>query len=68
LADLAAIDAYGGFDDHAQGSIRVCSRTGDPIEPMMRKQWFLHCDAMNDAVLRVIDQGKVRQIPHSTSS
>lgn len=37
----------------------MCSRTGDIVEPMMKEQWFLRCDEINDAILDAVNTAKV---------
>lgn len=44
---------------YCEQQLRICSRTGDIIEPMIKKQWFLDCASMNDRALRAIERGLV---------
>lgn len=45
--------------------LRVCNRTGDIIEPMIKKQWFMNCINMNDTALEAIERGLVMSFVHS---
>lgn len=59
VAKLIECDKYGGRMSYHEQQLRICSRTGDIIEPMVKKQWFMDCTNMNDAALRAIEQGLV---------
>lgn len=59
IAKLIACDKYGGTMPYHEQQLRVCSRTGDIIEPMAKKQWFMDCTSMNDIALRAIERGLV---------
>lgn len=56
---MAELGLYGG-EIHLSGfNIKLCSRTGDVIEPMIKEQWFMHCDQINDDILRALSEQKV---------
>ncbi|CAG9535460.1 unnamed protein product [Cercopithifilaria johnstoni] len=57
IAKLVACGKYGGTMPYHEQQLRICSRTGDIIEPMIKKQWFMDCATMNDTALRAIEQG-----------
>eukprot|EP00477_Mikrocytos_mackini_P001366 GAHX01001464.1.p1 GENE.GAHX01001464.1~~GAHX01001464.1.p1 ORF type:complete len:982 (-),score=232.97 GAHX01001464.1:137-3082(-) len=40
-------------------SIRKCSRSGDIIEPMLKKQWFVKCKGLANRVLKALDEKEV---------
>lgn len=63
LEKLKEIGAYGGQSVYSEGRIAVCSRTGDVVEPMMREQWFLNCEQMNDEVLEALSSHKLKIVP-----
>lgn len=44
-------------------SIPVCSRTGDTIEFIIKPQWYLKCDEMSAAALKVVNDGELEIIP-----
>ncbi|KAL3985709.1 valine--tRNA ligase [Acanthocheilonema viteae] len=60
---LIACDKYGGAVPYNEQQLRICNRTGDIIEPMIKKQWFMDCTSMNDAALRAIEQGLLTVTP-----
>uniref|UniRef100_A0A667X2V9 Valine--tRNA ligase, mitochondrial n=1 Tax=Myripristis murdjan TaxID=586833 RepID=A0A667X2V9_9TELE len=41
-----------GKKDHAM-SLPICSRSGDIVEPLLKKQWFLRCDEMAKRAIQV---------------
>jgi valyl-tRNA synthetase len=45
--------------------IDCCSRTGDIIEPLLTKQWFLNCDEMATKALKAVESGELKLIPES---
>uniref|UniRef100_A0AAZ3R9P3 Valine--tRNA ligase, mitochondrial n=1 Tax=Oncorhynchus tshawytscha TaxID=74940 RepID=A0AAZ3R9P3_ONCTS len=51
---------FRGKRDHAM-SLPVCSRSGDVIEPLLKKQWFVRCGEMAQ---RAVDEGQLEIIPH----
>uniref|UniRef100_A0A914ZKF4 valine--tRNA ligase n=1 Tax=Parascaris univalens TaxID=6257 RepID=A0A914ZKF4_PARUN len=61
---LREIGAYGGESSCSDGQIPICSRTGDIVEPMMKEQWFLRCDEINDAILDALNTAKLHLTPN----
>ncbi|VDD94514.1 unnamed protein product [Enterobius vermicularis] len=59
IEKLRAVNAYDGIMKHDKGSIAVCSRTGDVIEPMVKDQWFLDCSQMNRRLLEAVENQKI---------
>ncbi|CAL8297187.1 unnamed protein product [Lota lota] len=49
--------------DHAM-SLPKCSRSGDVIEPLLKKQWFLRCDDMASRAIQAVEDGHLEIIPH----
>ncbi|TSK28260.1 Valine--tRNA ligase, mitochondrial [Bagarius yarrelli] len=45
-------------------SLPICSRSGDVIEPLLKKQWFVRCEEMAQKAIRAVDDGELEIIPH----
>ncbi|XP_072226903.1 valine--tRNA ligase, mitochondrial isoform X1 [Leuresthes tenuis] len=45
-------------------TLPICSRSGDIIEPLLKKQWFVHCDGMAKKAIRAVEDGQLEIIPH----
>ena len=43
--------------------IPICSRTGDIVEPMMKKQWFIRVDDMNKNANNAVQSGNINLEP-----
>uniref|UniRef100_A0AAZ3QH79 Valine--tRNA ligase, mitochondrial n=1 Tax=Oncorhynchus tshawytscha TaxID=74940 RepID=A0AAZ3QH79_ONCTS len=54
---------FRGKRDHAM-SLPVCSRSGDVIEPLLKKQWFVRCGEMAQRAIQAVDEGQLEIIPH----
>ncbi|XP_076864558.1 valine--tRNA ligase, mitochondrial isoform X2 [Brachyhypopomus gauderio] len=54
---------FRGKRDHAM-SLPICSRSGDVIEPLLKKQWFVRCEEMAKKAIQAVDEGKLEIIPH----
>ncbi|XP_029919091.1 valine--tRNA ligase, mitochondrial isoform X2 [Myripristis murdjan] len=52
-----------GKKDHAM-SLPICSRSGDIVEPLLKKQWFLRCDEMAKRAIQAVEDGQLEIIPH----
>ncbi|XP_067467813.1 valine--tRNA ligase, mitochondrial [Thunnus thynnus] len=52
-----------GKKDHAM-TLPICSRSGDIIEPLLKKQWFVHCDDMAKKAIQAVEDGQLEIIPH----
>ncbi|CAL8363597.1 unnamed protein product [Arctogadus glacialis] len=48
--------------DHAM-SLPKCSRSGDVIEPLLKKQWFLRCEDMASRAIQAVEDGQLEIIP-----
>uniref|UniRef100_A0AAY4DFH0 Valine--tRNA ligase, mitochondrial n=1 Tax=Denticeps clupeoides TaxID=299321 RepID=A0AAY4DFH0_9TELE len=53
---------FRGRRDHPM-SLPVCSRSGDVIEPLLRKQWFVRCGEMAGKAIQAVDDGELEIIP-----
>uniref|UniRef100_A0A673HCB2 Valine--tRNA ligase, mitochondrial n=1 Tax=Sinocyclocheilus rhinocerous TaxID=307959 RepID=A0A673HCB2_9TELE len=42
-------------------SLPICSRSGDVIEPLLKKQWFVRCQEMSR---KAVEEGDLQIIPH----
>uniref|UniRef100_A0AAR2LTY3 Valine--tRNA ligase, mitochondrial n=1 Tax=Pygocentrus nattereri TaxID=42514 RepID=A0AAR2LTY3_PYGNA len=40
------------------------SRSGDVIEPLLKKQWFVRCEKMAQKAIQAVDEGELEIIPH----
>ncbi|KAA8586088.1 hypothetical protein FQN60_007657 [Etheostoma spectabile] len=45
-------------------SLLVSFRSGDIIEPLLKKQWFLRCDEMAKKAIQAVEDGQLEIIPH----
>uniref|UniRef100_A0A3Q3WLM2 Valine--tRNA ligase, mitochondrial n=1 Tax=Mola mola TaxID=94237 RepID=A0A3Q3WLM2_MOLML len=54
---------FRGKKSHAM-TLPVCSRSGDIIEPLLKKQWFVHCDEMAKKAVQAVEDGQLEIIPH----
>ncbi|KAI1902449.1 hypothetical protein AGOR_G00044870 [Albula goreensis] len=52
-----------GKKDHPM-SLPVCSRSGDVIEPLLQKQWFVRCKEMANRAMQAVDNGELEITPH----
>ncbi|XP_023665597.1 valine--tRNA ligase, mitochondrial [Paramormyrops kingsleyae] len=53
---------FRGRQDHAM-SLPVCSRSGDVIEPLLKRQWFVRCEQMARRAIQAVEDGELRIIP-----
>ncbi|KAG7499911.1 valine-tRNA ligase, mitochondrial [Solea senegalensis] len=60
---LAEKKLFRGKKNHAM-SLPVCSRSGDVIEPLLKKQWFVRCDEMAKEAVQAVEDGELKIIPH----
>uniref|UniRef100_A0A183CUH1 valine--tRNA ligase n=1 Tax=Gongylonema pulchrum TaxID=637853 RepID=A0A183CUH1_9BILA len=56
---------YGGTMPFPEQQLKICGRTGDLIEPVLKKQWFVDCVAMNDTALAALEEGTITVLPRS---
>ncbi|XP_034400529.1 valine--tRNA ligase, mitochondrial isoform X2 [Cyclopterus lumpus] len=54
---------FRGKQNHAM-TLPVCSRSGDIIEPLLKKQWFVSCEEMAKKAIQVVEDGQLEIIPH----
>ncbi|XP_041665838.1 valine--tRNA ligase, mitochondrial isoform X2 [Cheilinus undulatus] len=45
-------------------TLPVCSRSGDIIEPLLKKQWFVRCEEMAKKAVQVVEEGELELIPN----
>lgn len=68
VARTAVIDALKDKDlyrgtKNTVTSLRLCSRSKDVVEPMMRPQWFVSCNSMAKVALDAVKSKKIEIIP-----
>ncbi|XP_078487616.1 valine--tRNA ligase [Ciona intestinalis] len=56
---LHHVGLYRGNTDH-QSSLRICSRSGDVIEPIIAKQWFVSVNEMASDALQAVNDGRIK--------
>ncbi|XP_043073939.1 valine--tRNA ligase, mitochondrial-like, partial [Puntigrus tetrazona] len=54
---------FRGKKDHPM-SLPICSRSGDVIEPLLKKQWFVRCQEMGRKAVQAVEEGELQIIPH----
>uniref|UniRef100_A0A0N5AU14 valine--tRNA ligase n=1 Tax=Syphacia muris TaxID=451379 RepID=A0A0N5AU14_9BILA len=59
IEKLRKVNAYGGLMKYGSGTVSVCSRTGDIIEPVIKEQWFLNCTEMYRRLQEFILSGEM---------
>uniref|UniRef100_H2Y6H5 Valine--tRNA ligase, mitochondrial n=1 Tax=Ciona savignyi TaxID=51511 RepID=H2Y6H5_CIOSA len=52
-------DLYRSVKNH-QSTLRICSRSGDLIEPMVSEQWFVRIEELADSALKAVDDGRIK--------
>uniref|UniRef100_A0A3P9J7E0 Valine--tRNA ligase n=1 Tax=Oryzias latipes TaxID=8090 RepID=A0A3P9J7E0_ORYLA len=53
---------FRGEKSHAM-TLPVCSRTGDIIEPLLKRQWFLRCNRMAEKAVQAVEDGELQIVP-----
>ncbi|XP_074470390.1 valine--tRNA ligase, mitochondrial [Sebastes fasciatus] len=53
---------FRGKKSHAM-TLPVCSRSGDVIEPLLKKQWFVSCDEMAKKAIQAVEDGQLEIMP-----
>ncbi|KAM6899585.1 valine--tRNA ligase, mitochondrial [Xenentodon cancila] len=48
--------------DHTM-TLPICSRSGDVIEPLLKKQWFVRCEEMAQKAVQAVEDGELEMIP-----
>ena len=59
---LASADLFRGCRDHAM-TLPICSRTGDIIEPFLKRQWFVDCGQMSTDAMDAVADGRLEFQP-----
>lgn len=59
---LAEKKLLGDILPHAM-SIPVCSRSGDIIEPLLRRQWFVSMQEMASRAIEAVEKGHLKIHP-----
>ncbi|KAF7643551.1 hypothetical protein LDENG_00237490 [Lucifuga dentata] len=62
LDALAEKKLLRGTKDHAM-TLPVCSRSGDIVEPLLKKQWFMRCNDMAKRAVQAVEDGHLEIIP-----
>jgi valyl-tRNA synthetase len=62
VADLEAAGLLEKIDDH-EIALTVSERSGEPIEPMLREEWFVKQSEFAAAAAKVVEDGKIRFVP-----
>uniref|UniRef100_A0A8B9HLX2 valine--tRNA ligase n=1 Tax=Astyanax mexicanus TaxID=7994 RepID=A0A8B9HLX2_ASTMX len=63
ISALREMKLFRGKKEHPM-SLPVCSRSGDVIEPLLKKQWFVRCEKMAQKAIQAVDEGDLEIIPH----
>ncbi|CAN9504193.1 unnamed protein product [Ophioblennius macclurei] len=53
---------FRGKRSHAM-TLPVCSRSGDIIEPLLKKQWFVRCEEMAQKAVQAVEDGELQILP-----
>ncbi|XP_071276542.1 valine--tRNA ligase, mitochondrial isoform X2 [Agelaius tricolor] len=62
VAALAQRGLLRGVTDHAM-TLPLCSRSGDVVEFLLKRQWFLTCGDMAREALQAVTSGRLRLVP-----
>ncbi|XP_064262134.1 LOW QUALITY PROTEIN: valine--tRNA ligase, mitochondrial-like [Passer domesticus] len=62
VAALAQRGLLRGVQDHAM-TLPLCSRSGDVVEFLLKRQWFLSCGDMARGALQAVASGRLRLVP-----
>ncbi|KAG5843164.1 hypothetical protein ANANG_G00185590 [Anguilla anguilla] len=63
MSALMEKEMFRGKTDHPM-SLPVCSRSGDVIEPLLKRQWFVRCEEMAKRAMQAVDDGELEITPH----
>ncbi|XP_061110480.1 valine--tRNA ligase, mitochondrial isoform X2 [Conger conger] len=63
ISALMEREMFRGKMDHSM-ILPVCSRSGDVIEPLLKKQWFVRCEEMATRAMQAVDDGELEIMPH----
>lgn len=64
LSDLDAAGCLKEIEDHKM-NVGVSQRSGEVVEPMLSKQWFVRADVLAKEAIRVVEDGEIQIIPKS---
>ncbi|XP_072303922.1 valine--tRNA ligase, mitochondrial isoform X1 [Eucyclogobius newberryi] len=53
---------FRGKQEHSM-ALPICSRSGDVIEPLLKKQWFVRCKEMATKAVKAVEDGQLEIIP-----
>ncbi|XP_058694850.1 LOW QUALITY PROTEIN: valine--tRNA ligase, mitochondrial-like [Poecile atricapillus] len=62
VAALAQLGLFRGVQDHAM-TLPLCSRSGDVVEFLLKRQWFLSCRDVAQRALQAVTSGRLRLVP-----
>ncbi|XP_032940007.1 valine--tRNA ligase, mitochondrial [Catharus ustulatus] len=62
VAALAQLGLLRGVQDHAM-TLPLCSRSGDVVEFLLKRQWFLSCEEMAREALQAVTSGRLHLVP-----
>ncbi|XP_062368246.1 valine--tRNA ligase, mitochondrial [Cinclus cinclus] len=62
VAALAQLGLFRGVQDHAM-TLPLCSRSGDVVEFLLKRQWFLSCGDMARGALQAVTSGRLHLVP-----
>ncbi|XP_068455166.1 valine--tRNA ligase, mitochondrial [Clinocottus analis] len=54
---------FRGKKNHAM-TLPICSRSGDVIEPLLKRQWFVSCEEMGQKAIQAVEDGQLEITPH----
>lgn len=54
---------FRGIREHSM-TLPICSRSGDIIEPLLKKQWFVRCKEMAAKAIQAVENGELEIIPN----
>ncbi|XP_056110451.1 valine--tRNA ligase, mitochondrial isoform X2 [Rhinichthys klamathensis goyatoka] len=63
ITALMERNLFRGKKDHPM-SLPICSRSGDVIEPLLKKQWFVRCQEMGKKAVQAVEEGDLQITPH----
>ncbi|XP_053719802.1 valine--tRNA ligase, mitochondrial isoform X1 [Synchiropus splendidus] len=60
---LVEKNLFRGQKDHTM-SLPICSRSGDIVEPLLKRQWFVCSKEMAQKSIQAVEEGQLEIIPH----
>ncbi|XP_041068758.1 valine--tRNA ligase, mitochondrial isoform X2 [Carcharodon carcharias] len=64
LAALSERGLYRGLKEHPM-VLRLCSRSGDVVEPLLKSQWYVQCRELAEEAMAALDRGQLSFTPPS---